>query len=34
MGWDVYGSNRILHNNYRMKALADMEVIYTYEGIY
>lgn len=28
------GGNGILHDNYVMKALADMEAIYTYEGTY
>jgi alkylation response protein AidB-like acyl-CoA dehydrogenase len=30
----VYGGNGITHENYVMKALADMEAIYTYEGTY
>jgi acyl-CoA oxidase len=33
-GREVYGGNGILHTNYAMKALADMEAIHTYEGTY
>lgn len=33
-GREVYGGNGILHNNYAMKAIADIEAIYTYEGTY
>ena len=28
------GGNGILHDNYLMKAVADAEAIYTYEGTY
>jgi acyl-CoA oxidase len=30
----VYGGNGIIHSNYAMKAMADMEAIYSYEGTY
>ena len=33
-GREVYGGNGIVHDNYVMKALADMEGVYTYEGTY
>lgn len=33
-GREVYGGNGIIHSNYVMKALADIEAIYTYEGTY
>ena len=33
-GREVYGGNGIIHSNYVMKALADAEAIYTYEGTY
>ena len=33
-GREVYGGNGITHDNYVMKALGDMEGIYTYEGTY
>jgi acyl-CoA oxidase len=33
-GREVYGGNGIVHNNYVMKAMADMEAIYTYDGTY
>lgn len=33
-GREVYGGNGIIHSNYAMKALADIEAIYTYEGTY
>ena len=33
-GREVYGGNGITHDNYVMKALADMEGVYTYEGTY
>lgn len=34
LGREVFGGNGITHENYVMKALADMEAIYTYEGTY
>jgi alkylation response protein AidB-like acyl-CoA dehydrogenase len=30
----VMGGNGIIHDNYCMKAVADAEAIYTYEGTY
>ena len=33
-GREVCGGNGILHDNYVMKAFADAEAIYTYEGTY
>ena len=33
-GREVLGGNGIIHDNYMMKAYADMEAIYTYEGSY
>ena len=33
-GREVYGGNGILHDQYVMKAFADAEAIYTYEGTY
>ena len=33
-GREVYGGNGITHDNYVMKALADMEAVHTYEGTY
>lgn len=33
-GREVCGGNGIIHSNYVMKAVADMEAIYTYEGTY
>ena len=33
-GREVYGGNGIIHDNYAMKALADIESMYTYEGTY
>ena len=30
----MFGGNGITHENYVMKALADAEAIYTYEGTY
>ncbi len=29
-GREIYGGNGIIHSNYAMKALGDMEGIYTY----
>ncbi len=34
LGREIMGGNGITHENYVMKALADMEAIYTYEGTY
>lgn len=34
LGRDILGGNGILIDNYVMKALLDMEAIYTYEGTY
>ena len=34
LGREVFGGNGILIDNYVMKALADMEVLHTYEGTY
>ena len=34
LGREIYGGNGITHDNYVMKAMADMEAIYTYEGTY
>lgn len=28
------GGNGIIHDNYAMKGLADIEALYTYEGTY
>lgn len=33
-GREIMGGNGILHDNYLMKAVADAEAIYTYEGTY
>ena len=33
-GREMFGGNGITHENYVMKALADAEAIYTYEGTY
>lgn len=33
-GRQIFGGNGIIHENYVMKAMADMEAIYTYEGTY
>jgi acyl-CoA oxidase len=33
-GREVFGGNGIIHENYAMKAMMDMEAIYTYEGTY
>ena len=33
-GREVCGGNGLLHENYVMRALADIEGIYTYEGSY
>ena len=34
LGRQVLGGNGITHENYVMKALADAEAVYTYEGTY
>ena len=34
LGREVMGGNGILHDLYAMKALADIEALYTYEGTY
>ena len=34
LGREMMGGNGILIDNYVMKALADMEIVYTYEGTY
>jgi acyl-CoA oxidase len=34
LGREVFGGNGILIENYVMRAMADMEVVYTYEGSY
>ena len=34
LGREMMGGNGIIIDNYVMKALADMEVVYTYEGTY
>jgi len=34
LGRELMGGNGIIHDNYTMKALADMEALYTYEGTY
>ncbi len=33
-GREILGSNGITHDRYIMKALMDIEAIYTYEGTY
>lgn len=33
-GREVFGGNGIIFENYAMKAMMDMEGIYTYEGTY
>ena len=33
-GREILGGNGILHDNYLMRALADAEAMYTYEGTY
>lgn len=33
-GREVFGGNGIIYENYAMKAMMDMEAIYTYEGTY
>lgn len=33
-GREVFGGNGIVYENYAMKAMMDMEAIYTYEGTY
>lgn len=34
LGREIMGGNGLLQENYVMKALVDMEVLYTYEGTY
>jgi acyl-CoA oxidase len=34
LGREVCGGNGLLHENYVMRALTDVEGIYTYEGTY
>jgi acyl-CoA oxidase len=34
LGREVMGGNGLLQENFAMKALVDMEVLYTYEGTY
>jgi acyl-CoA oxidase len=34
LGRELFGGNGITHDNYVMKALADLEGVYTYEGTY
>lgn len=34
LGREICGGNGLLHENYVMRALADMEATYTYEGTY
>lgn len=34
LGREVMGGNGLLQENFVMKALVDMEVLYTYEGTY
>lgn len=34
LGREIMGGNGIIHDNYAMKALADAEAVYTYEGTY
>jgi len=33
-GREVCGGNGLLHENYVMRALTDLEGVYTYEGTY
>lgn len=34
LGREICGGNGLLHENYVMRALTDMEAVYTYEGTY
>lgn len=34
LGREICGGNGLLHENYVMRAVADMEAVYTYEGSY
>ena len=34
LGREICGGNGLLHENYVMRALVDMETAYTYEGTY
>jgi alkylation response protein AidB-like acyl-CoA dehydrogenase len=34
LGREICGGNGLLHENYAMRALTDMEAVYTYEGTY
>ena len=34
LGREIFGGNGIVIDNFVMKAFADMEVLYTYEGTY
>lgn len=34
LGREIHGGNGLLHENYVMRAQADMEAVYTYEGTY
>lgn len=34
LGREMLGGNGIIYDNYVIKALADIEAIYTYEGTY
>ena len=34
LGREIFGGNGIIIDNFVMKAFADMEVLYTYEGTY
>lgn len=33
-GREVFGGNGIIHEHYAMKAMMDLEAVYTYEGTY
>lgn len=34
LGREICGGNGLLHENYVMRAITDMEAVYTYEGTY
>lgn len=34
LGREICGGNGLLHENYVMRAMTDMEAVYTYEGSY
>lgn len=34
LGREMFGGNGIIYDNYVMKAMADVEALYTYEGTY